>query len=162
VTAKRSLQNVQLNYSINGGAAVATGVEEWEGGERYGETHDVYYGEFRGIIEAQPGDEVEVWFTGANPGGGQDAAVRTAPFTYTVHNDIGGDVLVLAVEDTTGISPVQGVRSAKYADEHARSRRPATRATSTTSTRWVALRRTTSASCLTTTPWSGRPAMTAC
>jgi hypothetical protein len=119
VTAKRSLQNVQLNYSINGGAAVATGVEEWEGGERYGETHDVYYGEFRGIIEAQPGDEVEVWFTGANPGGGQDAAVRTAPFTYTVHNDIGGDVLVLAVEDTTGISPVQGVRSAKYADEHA-------------------------------------------
>ncbi|HET6686767.1 MAG TPA: M14 family zinc carboxypeptidase [Jiangellaceae bacterium] len=119
VTAKRSLQNVQLNYSINGGAAVATGVEEWEGGERYGETHDVYYGEFRGTIEAQPGDEVEVWFTGANPGGGQDAAVRTAPFTYTVHDDIGSDVLILAVEDTTGISPVQGVRSAKYADEHA-------------------------------------------
>ncbi|HET6754729.1 MAG TPA: hypothetical protein VFH23_12360, partial [Jiangellaceae bacterium] len=102
VTAKRSLQNVQLHYSINGGAAVATGVEEWEGGERYGETHDVYYGEFRGTIEAQPGDEVEVWFTGANPGGGQDAAVRTAPFTYTVHDDIGSDVLILAVEDTTG------------------------------------------------------------
>ncbi|HEX2360785.1 MAG TPA: M14 family zinc carboxypeptidase [Jiangellaceae bacterium] len=119
VTAKRSLQNVQLHYSINGGAAVATGVEEWEGGERYGETHDVYYGEFRGTIEAQPGDEVEVWFTGANPGGGQDAAVRTAPFTYAVHDDIGSDVLILAVEDTTGISPVQGVRSAKYADEHA-------------------------------------------
>jgi hypothetical protein len=119
VTAKRSLQNVQLHYSINGGAAVATGVEEWQGGERYGETHDVYYGEFRGTIEAQPGDEVEVWFTGANDDGGQDAAVRTAPFTYTVHDDIGGDVLILAVEDTTGISPVQGVRSAKYADEYA-------------------------------------------
>jgi Zinc carboxypeptidase/Immune inhibitor A peptidase M6 len=119
VTAKRSLQNVQLLYSINGGAAVATGVEEWQGGERYGETHDVYYGEFRGTIEAQPGDEVEVWFTGANDDGGQDAAVRTAPFTYTVHDDIGGDVLILAVEDTTGISPVQGVRSAKYVDEYA-------------------------------------------
>jgi hypothetical protein len=119
VTAKRSLQNVQLNYSINGGAAVATGVEEWEGGERYGETHDVYYGEFRGTIEAQPGDAVDVWFTGANTGGGARAAVRTAPFTYTVHDDIGGDVLILAVEDTTGISPVQGVRSAKYADEYA-------------------------------------------
>jgi hypothetical protein len=119
VTAKRSLTDLQLHYSINGGAEVATGVEEWQGGERYGETHDVYYAEFRGTIEAQPGDDVQVWFTGANPGGGQDAAVRTAPFTYTVHDDIGGDVLVLAVEDTTGISPVQGVRTAQFADEHA-------------------------------------------
>jgi hypothetical protein len=122
VTAKRSLVDVVLNYSINGGTPVATEVEEWQGGERYGDTHDDYYGEFRGTIEAQPGDEVEVWFTGANAGaGGQDAVVRTAPFTYTVHDDIGGDVLILAAEDTTGISPVQGVRSAQYVDEYASS-----------------------------------------
>ena len=122
VTAKRSLVDVSLNYSINGGAPATTAVEEWEGGERYGDTHDVYYGEFRGTIAAEPGDEVEVWFTGANTdGGGQDANVRTAPFTYTVHDDIGGDVLILAAEDATGISPVQGVRSAQYADEYARS-----------------------------------------
>ena len=31
--------------------------------------------------------------------------------------DIGGEVLVLAVEDVTGLSPVQNVTSAKYADE---------------------------------------------
>ena len=122
VTAKRSLVDVTLNYSINGGAPATTAVEEWEGGERYGDTHDVYYGEFRGTIAAEPGDEVEVWFTGANTdGGGQDAVVRTAPFTYTVHDDIGGDVLILAAEDATGISPVQGVRSAQYADEYASS-----------------------------------------
>jgi hypothetical protein len=122
VTAKRSLVNVTLNYSINGGAPATTAVEEWEGGERYGDTHDVYYGEFRGTIAAEPGDEVEVWFTGANTdGGGQDAVVRTAPFTYTVHDDIGGDVLILAAEDATGISPVQRVRSAQYADEYASS-----------------------------------------
>ena len=29
-------------------------------------------------------------------------------FTYTVHSDIGGDVLVLAAEDVTGISPAAG------------------------------------------------------
>ena len=122
VTAKRSLVDLTLNYSINGGADATTAVEEWEGGERYGDTHDDYYGEFRGTIAAEPGDEVEVWFTGANTdGGGQDAAVRTAPFTYTVHDDIGGDVLIVAAEDTTGISPVQGVRSAQYADEYASS-----------------------------------------
>ena len=122
VTAKRSLVDVTLNYSINGGAPATTAVEEWEGGERYGDTHDVYYGEFRGTIAAEPGDEVKVWFTGANTdGGGQDAVVRTAPFTYTVHDDIGGDVLILAAEDATGISPVQGVRRAQYADEYASS-----------------------------------------
>jgi Zinc carboxypeptidase/Immune inhibitor A-like, MAM domain len=122
VTAKRSLVDVTLNYSINGGAPATTTVEEWEGGERYGDTHDVYYGEFRGTIAAEPGDDVEVWFTGANTdGGGQDAVVRTAPFTYTVHDDIGSDVLIVAAEDTTGISPVQGVRTAQYADEYASS-----------------------------------------
>ena len=40
-------------------------------------------------------------------------------FTYTVHDDIGGDVLILAAEDVTGLSPAQGVTSAKYADEYA-------------------------------------------
>ncbi len=122
VTAKKSLVDLTLHYSINGGADATAAVEEWDGGERYGDTHHDYYGEFRGTIAAEPGDEVEVWFTGANTdGGGQDAVVRTAPFTYTVHEDIGGDVLILAAEDTTGISPVQGVRSARYADEYASS-----------------------------------------
>ena len=38
-----------------------------------------------------------------------------------MQQDIGGDVLILAAEDTTGLSPVQGVVSAKFADEYASS-----------------------------------------
>ena len=45
-------------------------------------------------------------------------AVSTAPFTYTVADDIGGDVLVLAVEDYTGASPAQKGKGPRYADEH--------------------------------------------
>ena len=48
MTAKRSLQNLLLHYSINGGARRRREVRRWEGGERYGDTHDDYYGEFRG------------------------------------------------------------------------------------------------------------------
>ncbi|MGH3658719.1 MAG: zinc carboxypeptidase, partial [Micromonosporaceae bacterium] len=63
-----------------------------------------------------PGDEVEVWFTGVNRGQGPSESEH---FTYSVASDIGGDVLVLAAEDVTGLSPVQGVPSAKYADDYA-------------------------------------------
>ena len=45
--------------------------------------------------------------------------VSSEPFTYQVADDIGGDVLILAAEDVTGVSPVQGVTSAKYADDYA-------------------------------------------
>ena len=58
-----------------------------------------------------------MWFTGRKRGEG---TVASEHFTYTVHNDIGGDVLILAAEDVTGISPAQdGATSAKYADEMA-------------------------------------------
>ena len=49
------------------------------------------------------------------------STVSTEPFTYTVHDDIGGDVLILAAEDVTGLSPAQGLTSAQYADEYASS-----------------------------------------
>ena len=121
VTAKRSLRDVRLNYSINGGRRESARVREWQGGERYGDTNNDYYGEFRGTIRANPGDTVRVWFTGRNPGRHGGSGVSTEPFSYTVQQDIGGDVLILAAEDTTGLSPVQGVVSAKFADEYASS-----------------------------------------
>ncbi len=116
VTAKRSLSDKTLHYRVDGGAEVTAPVALWDGGERYGDTHHDYYGEFRGTVAGTaPGDSVEVWFSGANPGG---ETVQTEPFTYKVADDIGGDVLVLAAEDVTGVSPAQGVTSAKYADEY--------------------------------------------
>ncbi|HET6531935.1 MAG TPA: M14 family zinc carboxypeptidase [Actinoplanes sp.] len=114
VIAERKLRNKTLHYKINNGAERTAGVREWQGGERYGDTHDKYYAEYRGTVRgAKAGDSVTVWFTatGAQP---------SEPFTYTVADDIGGDVLVLAAEDVTGISPpnADGATSARYADEH--------------------------------------------
>ncbi|HSK27887.1 MAG TPA: M14 family zinc carboxypeptidase [Jiangellales bacterium] len=116
VVADRQIQALKLNYRVNGGEAKAVKVAEWEGGERYGDTHDDYYAEFRGTVTGtKAGDSVEVWFSGVKP---KKGPVSTDPFTYTVAQDIGGDVLVLAAEDYTGVSPVQGVNAPKYADEH--------------------------------------------
>lgn len=117
VTADRKLEDLTLNYRIGGGAARTAPVSEWEGGEKYGDTHDDYYAELRGTVTgAAPGDAVEVWFTATDPDDGEQ--VSTDPFTYEVAEDIGGDVLVLAVEDYTGTSPVQRGKGPRYADEH--------------------------------------------
>jgi Zinc carboxypeptidase/Immune inhibitor A peptidase M6 len=122
VIGKRSLQNIKVNYTINGGRVRTNPVQEWQGGERYGDTHDDYYAEYRSTIQANAGDVVEVWFTGRNvTRPGPSPTVDTDPFTYTVHDDIGGDVLILAAEDVTGLSPAQGLTAAQYVDEYASS-----------------------------------------
>lgn len=114
---RRALRNVRMHYTINDGRTKTVSVREWRGGERYGDTHDDYYAELRGTVQgARPGDQVEVWFSGRKPGTGKVTSER---FTYQVHDDIGGDVLVLAMEDVTGLSPVQDATSAKYADDMA-------------------------------------------
>ncbi|MEV5963339.1 M14 family zinc carboxypeptidase [Kribbella sp. NPDC051952] len=115
VTAKRAVKNLRLNYKINGGRTVTDKVSEWKGGERYGDSDNHYYGEFRGTVrKTRPGDSVEVWFTGNNKG-----TVASEHFTYKVATDIGGKVLILAAEDTTGLSPAQGTTSNKYATKYA-------------------------------------------
>lgn len=112
---RRALANVRMHYAINGGGPHSVKVSEWHGGERYGDTHDDYYAELRGnVTGAKPGDRVEVWFTGNKP---NEGGVSSEHFTYRVHSDIDGDVLVLAMEDVTGLSPAQGATAAKYADE---------------------------------------------
>jgi hypothetical protein len=124
VTARRSLRRVTMHYRVGGGRAASSGVREWRGGKRYGDTNDKYYAELRGTVpRARPGDSVEVWFTGRKG----RATVSSTPFTYTVSDDIGGDVLILAAEDVTGISPAatDGATSARYADEHATALRHA-------------------------------------
>ncbi|MEU1244545.1 M14 family zinc carboxypeptidase [Micromonospora parva] len=116
---RRALKNVRMHYMVNGGRPKTVAVREWRGGERYGDTHDDYYAELRGTVSgAKPGDRVEVWFTGNKPRAG---VVASDHFTYRVHDDIGGDVLVLAMEDVTGLSPAQTGSTAKYADEVAAS-----------------------------------------
>lgn len=117
VIAKRALKNLRINYRVNGGRTVSDKVSEWKGGERYGNTNNRYYAEFRGTVRrTKPGDSVEVWFTGNKPGTGNVAGEH---FTYHVATDIGGQVLILAAEDVTGASPAQGVTTAKYASNYA-------------------------------------------
>ncbi|MEV6813679.1 M14 family zinc carboxypeptidase [Micromonospora sp. NPDC051296] len=123
--SRRSLKNVRLNYTVNGGKAKSVKVTEWRGGKRYGDTHNDYYAELRGkVTGSRPGDRVQAWFTGTKPGKGPVSSER---FTYRVHHDIGGDVLVLAMEDVTGLSPAQNSTTAKYADGIAASLRAAGR-----------------------------------
>ena len=115
--ARRALRDVRMHYAVNGGRSRSVSVKEWQGGERYGNTHDDYYAELRGTVTGtEAGDQVEVWFSGRKRGAGR---VASEHFTYKVHNDIGGEVLILAVEDVTGPSPVQAGTGAKYADEMA-------------------------------------------
>jgi hypothetical protein len=124
VTAKRSVKDVTLRYRLNGGRAQSAATREWKGGERYGDTNDKYFAERRGVVpKAKRGDKVTVWFTGRKG----RSTVSSTPFTYQVSTDTGGDVLILAAEDVTGISPAatDGAVSARYADEHAASLRQA-------------------------------------
>ena len=86
---------------------------------------------------------------------------RATRFTYTVNADIGGDVLVLAMEDVTGAEPGAG-RDQRQVRRRARAALTAAGCTSDVydfDTR-AARRRTISACCRTTRPWSGRPATT--
>lgn len=108
VLAKRSLGDVTVKYSIDGGPAQSAPTAEWDGGDRYGGATDVYYHVMSGVVTGtDPGDIVEVWFEG----GGE----QSDSFTYEAVAESGADVLVLASEDYTGASPAQpGVTSPKY------------------------------------------------
>ncbi|GAA4986517.1 M14 family zinc carboxypeptidase [Kineococcus glutinatus] len=118
VVAKRSLDDVTLNYRVGADGPVRQApVAEWTGGERYGGEVDDYYAELRGqVTGTRAGDEVEVWFEGSR--GGQP--VSSEHFTYTVAADTGNRVLVIADEDYTGVNPdyPASVTAPKYLQAH--------------------------------------------
>lgn len=118
VIAKRAMPAMRMKYRINGGPVQTTGVQEWDGGERYGDEGDVYYAEFRGTVEgAEAGDSVEVWFWGVERTSGE---VESKHFTYDVAKDSDARVLVLANEDYEGVSPdyPDSVNAPKYAEQY--------------------------------------------
>jgi hypothetical protein len=118
VNAKRKLGPISLNYQVNNGRTHVKPTKEWKGGERYGKGYNRYYHWMRGeITGTKPGDTVKVWFSSQKK--------KSASFTYKVHDDIGGKVLVLAAEDVTGLTPEQEGTEAKYADEYAEALRAA-------------------------------------
>ncbi len=125
VVAKRALRNLTMRYRINGGRTRSASVHEWHGGERYGFENDDYYAEYRGVVRGtHPGDDVEVWFSARRSDDDDrsrgDRQRESEHFTYTVAQDTGNDVLVIANEDYTGVNPTYppDVTAPKYLDEH--------------------------------------------
>jgi len=117
VVAKRSVKGLTLNYKIGNGRAKTAGVSEWRGGERYGFENNHYYGEFRGVVKGtRPGDRVKVWFSGER----NRRDVESEPFTYTVKQNTGAKVLVLADEDYHGVNPTYppGTNAPLYAQQY--------------------------------------------
>jgi hypothetical protein len=116
VLAKRDLNDdgitddaVTLNYRINGvGPVHEATTSPWNGGDRFGGPGQEYYRFMRGEVglttNLDPGDSVEVWFTG----GGQ----TSDSFTFEVVEDDPNQVLILAAEDYTGPTNVPAYPSA--------------------------------------------------
>ncbi|MFF8292239.1 M14 family zinc carboxypeptidase [Streptomyces sp. NPDC016309] len=99
VTARKSLRDKELKYRVNGGRTHDQRLEAWDGGETYGGEDNLYYDEYRAEVQdGEPGDTVEVWFTGRTRAGKR---VSSTPFTYTIAERPRADVLVLADEGGT-------------------------------------------------------------
>jgi hypothetical protein len=115
VLARNDLRRVTLNYRINDGRTHKARTARWDGGETFGEGYDTYYSIRRGVVRgAEAGDSVEVWFTSRDRGHGKKGKGKrrrggseSDSFTYEVADSSGADVLVVAAEDYTGISPAQ-------------------------------------------------------
>ncbi|MER6616957.1 M14 family metallopeptidase [Streptomyces xantholiticus] len=96
VTARRSVRDKELNYRIDGGRTHDEKLRAWKGGERYGGEDNLHFDEYRATIEdADPGDQVEVWFSGRT---GDGRRTSSEHFTYTVAERPRGDTLVIAEE----------------------------------------------------------------
>jgi hypothetical protein len=107
VNAKRSLGAITAHWKIDGGPERTARTTQFNGGSRYGDP-GVYYHRMRAqITGTQPGQHVQVWFTGANSnsnGNGNSGNVSSVPFTYSVVSDTGNKVLLIVAEDYTGNS----------------------------------------------------------
>ncbi|WP_030670374.1 M14 family metallopeptidase [Streptomyces rimosus] len=103
VTARKSVRDKELNYRVNGGSRHTEELEAWKGGEVYGGEDNIHFDQYRAAVEgADPGDKVEVWFTGRTRDG---KATRSEPFTYSVAERPRADTLVIAEEG--GTAPAQ-------------------------------------------------------
>ncbi|MFE4248803.1 M14 family zinc carboxypeptidase [Streptomyces sp. NPDC056910] len=100
VTARKSVRDKELNYRVDGGRTHDEDLHAWKGGETYGGDDNLHFDAYRARIEgADPGDKVEVWFTGRGKSGKRTSSGH---FTYTVAERPRADTLVVAENDATG------------------------------------------------------------
>ncbi|MER5884355.1 M14 family zinc carboxypeptidase [Streptomyces sp. NPDC001941] len=99
VTARKSVRDKELRYRVNGGRTYDQALRPWKGGHVYGGEDNLYFDEYRAkVLDGEPGDQVEVWFTGRTKAG---KATRSPSFTYTIKPRPRADVLVVAEEGGT-------------------------------------------------------------
>ncbi|MFF9585023.1 M14 family zinc carboxypeptidase [Streptomyces achromogenes] len=96
VVARKAVRDKELKYRVNGGRTLDQALRPWKGGETYGGEDNLYFDEYRAKVrDGEPGDRVEVWFTGETRSGKK---VSSPHFTYTVARRPAADTLVVAEE----------------------------------------------------------------
>ncbi|GAA4012219.1 M14 family metallopeptidase [Streptomyces plumbiresistens] len=99
VVVRKSVRDKELKYRVNGGRTEDMALRAWKGGETYGGDDNLHFDEYRAKVQdGDPGDKVEVWFTGETKSGKKVSSER---FTYTVAERPRADVLVVAEEGAT-------------------------------------------------------------
>ncbi|MGA5361825.1 M14 family zinc carboxypeptidase [Streptomyces purpurascens] len=99
VVARKSARDKELRYRVNGGRTEDMALKPWKGGETYGGEDNLYFDEYRAKVkDGDPGDKVEVWFTGETKNG---KPVSSKRFTYTVAELPRANTLVVAEEGAT-------------------------------------------------------------
>lgn len=96
VVVRKSVRDKELKYRVNGGRTHDMALTPWKGGETYGGEDNLYFDEYRAkVADGDPGDKVEVWFTGETKSGRPTSSEH---FTYTVAERPRADTLVVAEE----------------------------------------------------------------
>ncbi|NEA68281.1 M14 family metallopeptidase [Streptomyces sp. SID12488] len=99
VVVRKSVRDKELRYRVNGGRTEDMALKAWKGGETFGGDDNLYFDEYRAkVADGDPGDKVEVWFTGETKAGKPTKSTR---FTYTVAERPRADTLVVAEEGAT-------------------------------------------------------------
>ena len=98
VVARKSVRDKELKYRVNGGRTARRGAQGLEGRrDATAATDNLYFDEYRAKVEdGDPGDKVEVWFTGETEG--RQKRTSSEHFTYTVAERPRADMLVVAEE----------------------------------------------------------------
>ncbi|KUL22224.1 M14 family metallopeptidase [Streptomyces regalis] len=99
VVVRKSVRDKELKYRVNGGRTEDMALKPWKGGETYGGEDNLYFDEYRAkVADGDPGDKVEVWFTGETKSGKPTSSEH---FTYTVAERPRADILVVVEEGAT-------------------------------------------------------------
>ncbi|MFI1833947.1 M14 family metallopeptidase [Streptomyces olivaceoviridis] len=98
VVVRKAVRDKELKYRVNGGRTRDQALRQWRGGRTYGGEDNLYFDEYRARVrDGEPGDKVEVWFTGRTRSGKK---VSSSHFTYTIAKRPAADTLVVAEEGT--------------------------------------------------------------